>query len=261
MSASELRIEQRVAWLSLNRPELHNAFDDSLIAELCAHLEQLAGMTELRALVLLAEGRHFSAGADLHWMKRMASVSRQANIEDARRLAMLMERLDQQPIPVLARVQGAAFGGAIGLLSCCDIVIAAETSRFALSEVRLGLAPATIAPYVMAALGKRRCRQLFLSAQTFSANQALEFGLVHEVVPEAQLDSTIERYLTLIRETSPHASRAAKALLRQIDPDADKARYHELTCQLIADLRSSEDGQSGLFAFLNKQTPPWIDRT
>ncbi len=255
---SELRVENQVAWLKIKRPELRNAFDDLLVAELTQHLRYTAKQEELRALVLLSEGQHFSAGADMNWMKRMTEVSSSDNQMDALRLAALMDALDNQPMPVLARVQGAAFGGAIGLISCCDIVIAASHARFSLSEAKLGLAPATIAPYVMAAIGKRRCRQLFLSAEIFSAEDAFRYGLVHKVVSEDQLDNAVNQYLSLVLQTGPSASRACKALLRNIDPDGDKSHYHGQTSNLIARLRVSEEGQAGLQAFLEKQSPPWV---
>lgn len=260
IESSTLKIENNVAWLTLNRPQLRNAFDDMLIAELSAHLKEVAQMPDIRALVLQAEGIHFSAGADLNWMQRMASVSHEENVKDATRLADLMDALDTLPVPTIAKVQGAAYGGAVGLIACCDIAVASEDSRFALSEIRLGLAPATIAPYVIAAIGKRRCRQLFLTAETFEAKEALSYGLVHEVVPEHHLNHYVDLYLKRILETGPQASRAAKALLLAIDDCADKCIHKHLTSNVIADLRASEEGRQGVNAFLNKQTPPWISR-
>lgn len=258
--SSTLKIDNQVAWLTLNRPELRNAFDDRLIAELTAHLKAVAQMSEIRALVLQAEGIHFSAGADLNWMQRMASISHDENVHDATRLFDLMDTLDTLPVPTIAKVQGAAYGGAVGLIACCDIAIASEVSRFALSEVRLGLAPATIAPFVIAAMGKRHCRKLFLTAETFEAKEALNYGLIHEVVPENHLDHYVDLYLKRVLETGPQASRAAKALLLAIDDCADKCIHKHLTSNVIADLRASAEGRQGVNAFLNKQTPPWVSR-
>ncbi|MCW8884633.1 MAG: enoyl-CoA hydratase-related protein, partial [Motiliproteus sp.] len=171
-----------VATLCLNRPEIHNAFDDEMIEQLIAHLQSLATDTRVKALVLRSNGKNFSAGADLNWMRRMAQNNHQENLQDASRLALLMKLLNDTPKPTLCLVQGAVYGGAVGLSACCDMVVACEESTFCLSETKIGLIPATISPYVVRAIGERQSRRYFLTAEPFSSRKAQEFGLVHEVV-------------------------------------------------------------------------------
>ncbi len=253
--ATELTIEDNIARLRLNQPDKHNAFDDAVIQELLAHLQSLGERNKLRALVLEAAGKHFCAGADLAWMKRMAGLNREQNLRDAAELARLMATLNDFPVPTLCRIQGAAYGGAIGLIACCDIAIASEDARFCLSEVKLGLAPATIAPYVVAAMGARRCRQLFLTAEVFDAEKAHQYGLLHTVVPSEQLDQAIESTLTQVLQGGPQASRAAKQLVKRITDVSDDVA--DWTSALIAALRVSEEGQEGLSAFFDKRKPRW----
>ena len=251
-----LSIEDDVARLTLNRAEKHNAFDDEIISSLIDALKQVSAIPAIRVLVLQSKGKSFSAGADLNWMKRMAKLSYEENIQDARQLALLMHMLNSLPIPTIARVQGAAFGGAIGLISCCDIAIASDKSKFCLSEVKLGLSPATIGPFVLGAIGARRCRQLFLTAEVFDSEQARDWGLVHQSVPSEELDEAIEQTLRQILLTGPKASKATKTLIEDISSGlSDPAEY---TAELIARLRVSEEGQAGLSAFFEKQPAPWV---
>ena len=255
-SPVNLSLHDDVAKLVLNRPDKHNAFDDEVIGCLLDALNEVSN-SQARVLVLQSTGKSFSAGADLSWMKRMATLSHDENLQDARQLANLMRTLDSLPIPTIAKVQGAAFGGAIGLISCCDIAIASDEAKFCLSEVKLGLSPATISPFVIKAMGARRCRQLFLTAEVFSAQQAAEWELVHTLVSSNELDSAVERTVAQILKTGPKASIATKQLIADVLSQPTDIAEH--TAQLIARLRVSEEGQSGLAAFFDKQLPPWVD--
>ncbi|MCA8864794.1 MULTISPECIES: enoyl-CoA hydratase/isomerase family protein [unclassified Halomonas] len=262
MAYSTLIIEEGVARLTLNRPEVHNAFDDSLIAELNEHLDQLhtlAEAGEVRVVVLGSEGKSFSAGADLNWMKRMVDYDLEDNLADSRKLAALMHGLDTLPCPTVCRVQGAAFGGAVGLAACCDVVIASGKAKFCLSEVKIGLSPAVISPYVQRALGERQMRRYALTAEVIDAEMALAFGLVHQVVEHDALDSAVDDMLTTLQAGSPQAQRATKALMATVAqaPDSDATREH--TCQVIAKLRVSQEGQEGLSSFFEKRRPVWAD--
>lgn len=263
MAYSSLGIDENgVAWLLLNRPEVHNAFDDHLIAELNAHLEELHALAEagdVRVVVLGSEGKSFSAGADLNWMKRMVDYSLDDNLADSRKLSTLMHRLDTLPCPTLCRVQGAAFGGAVGLAACCDVVVASEKAKFCLSEVRIGLSPAVISPYVQRALGERQMRRYALTAEVIDAATALDLGLAHQVVAADALDEAVNAMLKTLLGGSPQAQRATKTLLASVAsaPDADDTR--ETTCQVIARLRVSHEGQEGLSSFFDKRRPAWTD--
>jgi methylglutaconyl-CoA hydratase len=260
MSLKTLRLEQQagVARLTLARPDVHNAFDDVLIAELTATLESAATHPAVRVLVLTGAGASFSAGADLGWMRRMAQAGADENREDALRLARLMRVLDTFPKPTIARVNGAAFGGGVGLVACSDIAIAADTANFALSEVKLGLVPAVISPYVIAAIGARQARRWFQTAETFGAAEAQRIGLLHAVVAANELDAAVDRQCALLLKAGPVAVREAKALARRntsIDADVLDAANAEL----IARLRVSPEGQEGLGAFLDKRKPNWLE--
>lgn len=245
-----------VARLTLSRPEVHNAFDDVLIEELTATLEALDRDPQVRVLVLTGTGASFSAGADLAWMRRMAQAGADENRADALRLARLMRALEGLSKPTIARVNGAAFGGGVGLVACCDIAIAADTATFALSEVKLGLVPAVISPYVIAAIGARQARRWFQSAETFSAAEAQRIGLLHQAVPADALDSTVQRQCALLLKAGPLAVAEAKALVRRSQA-TDAAALDAQNADLIARLRVSPEGQEGLCAFLDKRKPDW----
>ncbi len=245
-----------VATISLNRPEVHNAFDDVVIAELNSAIAGYATHPEVRLLVLRAEGKSFSAGADLGWMKRMASYSREDNLADARELERLMHGLYDFPKPTIAVVQGAAYGGAVGLVSCCDLALASESASFALSEAKLGLAPAVISPFVIAAIGARQASRYFLTAERFSAATARELGLVHEVVTAEALTEAVEKLLATLLANGPVALMACKALLRRVAA-ASSPELAAYTTELIASLRTSQEGQEGLGAFFDKRQPAW----
>lgn len=255
--AVQLEIRDQVAFVTLARPERRNAFDDSMIAALRHHFLSLARDETLRALVLLGQGDHFSAGADLGWMQRMAGYDYKANVDDAHVLAGMLQALHNLPMPTLAVVRGAAFGGAVGLIACCDMAIAADDAIFALSEVKIGLVPATISPYVLRAMGERTCSRLFLTGERFTARRALETGLVSEVVDAQDLDACCERLLGEISSAGPSATRIAKRLLRDVSGQPIDSALIDDTCQTIAEIRVSAEGQAGLNAFLEKRPAPW----
>ncbi len=254
----ELTVDQpRVATLWLNRPDKHNAFDDAMIVELTRACEQVAADPQLRVLILASRGRNFSAGADLGWMQRMAAYTFEENLRDAKALARLLETLNTLPQAIIARVQGAAFGGAVGLVSCCDIAVATPAARFCLSEVKLGLVPATISPYVVAAIGQRAARRYFTTAETFSAARARELGLVAELADEADIDRVIAQLASSILTNGPRAVTAAKQLVAEVSGKPIDRTLIDSTCELIANIRVSTEGQEGLQAFLQKRRPHW----
>jgi methylglutaconyl-CoA hydratase len=263
--AETILLERRgaAAMLTLNRPEVHNAFDDALIAEIDLALELLARDAGVRALVLTGAGATFSAGADLNWMRRIAKAGAEENRDDALRLAKLLRSLQFFPKPTLARVNGAAYGGGVGLVACCDIAIGVEDAKFALSEVKLGLVPATIAPYVVQAIGPRQARRLFVSAEIFDGREAARIGLLHRCVAAAQLDEAVDRQLHFIAKGGPAAQREAKQLaLRTAGMTPESAtRVDADNAELIARLRVSPEGQEGLGAFLDKHPPAWTRGT
>ena len=247
-----------VAQVTLNNPDKHNAFDDQMIIELTNAFNALAANTNVRIMLLKSEGKSFSAGADLDWMKRMASYSYQQNLNDARALAAMLKALHQMPIPTIARVQGAAFGGAVGLVSCCDIALASSNASFALSEVKIGLVPSTISPYVIAAIGERHAKRYFMTAERFDTNTALQISLVHEAVEEQFLDDKVEQLITAILSNGPEAVVAAKQLVFAVSGKAIDSSLIEHTCEVIAGIRVSAQGQEGLSAFLDKRKPHWL---
>jgi methylglutaconyl-CoA hydratase len=255
---TQVSINERVATVTLNRPEVHNAFDDHLIHELTHALSDLARDPGVRVVVLAGSGRNFSAGADLNWMKRMAGYSEADNLRDAIAMAGLMRALAGLPKPTIARVQGAAFGGGVGLVACCDIGVAAEEASFSLSEARLGLIPAVISPYVIRAIGRRAAQRYFLSAEKFSAREALRIGLVHEVVAAEHLSSTVTTIAAELLKSGPHAVAAAKRLIVDVaDSRLDDALVEE-TARRIAAIRVSPEGREGIAAFLEKRKPGWM---
>ncbi|NIB39267.1 enoyl-CoA hydratase/isomerase family protein [Pseudomaricurvus alkylphenolicus] len=245
-----------VATVTMNNPDKHNAFDDAIIAQLTETFQSVANNPEVRILVLASEGKSFSAGADLGWMKRMATYTREENLRDSQALAEMLRVLNFMPQPTIARVQGAAFGGAVGLVSCCDLAVAAPRASFSLSEVKIGLIPATISPYVVAAMGQRAARRYFLTAERFSAISALENGLVSEVNEE--LDAVIDQWVEQLLGNSPAALTAAKQLVFDVAEREITAELIEDTCHRIADIRVSQEGQEGLGAFLDKRKAAWV---
>ncbi|MBB3046993.1 methylglutaconyl-CoA hydratase [Litorivivens lipolytica] len=250
--------EKGIATLSLNKPEKHNCFDDTLILEITEAVNALANNDKVRVLVLTGEGKSFSAGGDLSWMQRMANYTHAENEQDAGQLAEMLRVLNEFPKPTIARVQGAAFGGAVGLVSCCDMAVGTPRASFSLSEVKIGLIPATISPYVIQAIGVRASRRYFQTGERFNAETALQLGLLSEVVDEESLDEKINELVTTLLANSPQALAQAKQLVldyanREITPDLIKD-----SCTRIADIRVSEEGQEGLKAFLEKRSPNWV---
>src|SRR5262245_61457364 len=257
--ASYLEIERadRVVTVRLNRPDKHNAFDEQLIAELTQTFRDLAVDRTARVIVLTANGPSFSAGADLGWMKRMSTLDRAENERDSMLLADLMAAIDDCPKPVLALVQGAAFGGGVGLVACCDIAIASTRATFSLSEVRLGLIPAVISPYVVAAIGPRACRRYFLTAERFDAETAARLGLVHRVVEPEALDAARDETVKQLLTCGPAAQAAAKDLIRRVTGAPIDEALRRDTAARIADARASAEGKEGIAAFLEKRKPNW----
>ncbi|MBW8311570.1 MAG: enoyl-CoA hydratase/isomerase family protein [Rhizobium sp.] len=256
-----IKIERHgaVARVALARPGVHNAFDDALIAGLTEVLRGLDTDPAVRAVVLTGEGSTFSAGADLGWMRRMAAASEQENRDDSLRLAALMRTLNFLSKPTIARVNGSAYGGGVGLVACCDFAIGVDTAKFSLSEVKLGLVPAVISPYVVQAIGGRHARRLFTGAEVIEAPEAQAIGLLHQVVPAAELDAAVERALHFWSKGGPVAQREAKQLaLRMAGMTPETAeRTDTENAALIARLRVSPEGQEGLTAFLDKRAPVW----
>lgn len=248
---------QGVARITLTRSDVHNAFNEVLIAELTAALEGLGNDDRVRVVVLAAQGRSFSAGADLNWMKAMAGFSEAENHEDALNLGRLMQTLNNLPKPTLALVQGSAYGGGVGLVACCDIVVAAEEAKFCLSEVKLGLIPAVICPYVIAAIGEAAARRYFLTAEPFSAWEAQRLGLVHEVVEPGRLEQKGRQVAATLLEGGPKAQAAAKDLIFTTAAAAPDDDLIEETARRIATLRASDEGREGITAFLEKRRPNW----
>ena len=246
-----------VATVSLNRAQKHNAFDDAVIADLQATFSALAEDPEARVVVLASEGKNFSAGADLGWMKRMAGYDYAENLQDARKLAAMLNTLHALPQPTIAQVQGAAFGGAVGLVSCCDMAVAEEGASFCLSEVKIGLVPATISPYVIRAIGERAARRFFMTAERFSAAEALRLGLVSQVVTADELAGATTALASALLSNGPLAVRAAKQLVQDVSGRDLSAELIEDTCERIAAIRVSDEGQEGLAAFLDKRKPSW----
>jgi methylglutaconyl-CoA hydratase len=247
-----------IARVTMNRPEKHNAFDDSVIAELRAAFDDLAARDDVRVVVLASEGKNFSAGADLGWMKRMAEYDYAHNLKDAQLLAGMLKALHDLPQPTIARVQGAAFGGAVGLVSCCDMAVAGEGASFCLSEVKIGLMPATISPYVIKAMGERAARRYFTTAERFRAAEGLRLGLVSEVAAEDELDAAVGALISALLQNGPQAVRAAKQLVVDVAGKEITPELIEHTCERIAQIRISDEGQEGLGAFLNKRKPNWL---
>ncbi|TSE31416.1 Enoyl-CoA-hydratase [Tepidimonas thermarum] len=246
------------ATVTLTRAELRNAFNDEVIAELTAAFRALGARDDVRAIVLAAEGPAFCAGADLNWMRRMADYSRAENLADAGRLATMLRTIFECPKPTVARVQGDVYAGGMGLVAVCDIAVAVPTAGFCLSEVKLGLIPATIGPYVVRAMGARAAHRYFLTAERFDAAEALRIGFVHEVVPAEALDARVDALVQALCANGPQALRACKRLLHDVaDAPLDDALVTR-TVEAIADIRASAEGREGVQSFLHKRKPQWL---
>lgn len=254
-----LRIERRgaVARIALARPEKHNAFDAALIAELSAAFRAVGADTESRVVVLAAEGKSFSAGADLNWMRETAAYAEAENRADAEKLASMLRALDTLPKPTIASVQGPVYGGGVGLVAACDIAIGTDAALFSLSEVRLGLIPAVISPYVVRAMGMRRARRYALTAERFDARAAFDAGLLHEIVPAAELAARVAAVAAVLCESAPGAQASVKALLRTVEGRAIDPDLNRETAGWIARVRAGEEAREGIAAFLEKRRPRW----
>jgi methylglutaconyl-CoA hydratase len=260
MSYKTLQVEltEGVLHITLNRPEVHNAFNDELIGE-AIDLFSSIDVEAARAVVLKGTGRNFCAGADLNWMSRMVSYSREENIRDSSLLAKMYALINECPLPVIGRIQGAAIGGGVGLAAVCDIAIAMSDTKFGLSEVKLGILPAVISPYVIAKIGETHARALFLTGERFEAERAWRIGLVHRLVDTTeQLDAAVYETVTQLKTSGPEAVRACKKLIAHVvqHKPEDAIPY---TIEAISTRRVSPEGQAGMQSFLNKELAPWID--
>ncbi len=245
-----------IATVTLNRPDVHNAFNEHVIADLHAAFVRLGGDENVRVVVMRAEGRSFSAGADLDWMRRAAAISEEENLRDAAAAAALWRAIAECPHPVVARVHGNAFGGGAGLVAASDIAIAAETAMFGFTEVRLGLVPATIAPHVVHKIGAGRALPLFLTGERFDAQKALAFGLVHQVVSDADLDTAVDEVVSALLAGGGSAQTSCKELVRRVAND-NSLQADDYTAALIAAARAGDEAREGIAAFLEKRPPNW----
>ena len=247
-----------VATITLNRPELRNAFNDEVIAELQQAFDTLGARDDVRCIVLAAKGPAFCAGADLNWMKRMADYTREENLADAGALARMLQTVYACPKPTIAKVQGDVYAGGTGLVAACDIAVALETAHFCLSETRLGLIPATISPYVIRAMGARAAHRYFLTAERFDAREAHRIGLLHEVVTSGHLDDQVAEIAQALVACGPAAVRACKQLVQDVAGRDIDAALVRRTVEGIADIRSSPEGREGVQSFLQKRKPDWL---
>lgn len=247
------------ATVTLARPDMRNAFNEALIAELTQTFDALGARADVRSIVLAAEGKAFCAGADLHWMRRMAGYTREENLADAARLAHMLRVIHTCPKPTIARIQGDVYAGGMGLVAACDMAVAVQSAHFCLSEVRLGLIPATISPYVIRAMGPRAAHRYLLTAEPFSADEALRVGFIHAAVPDAQaLDATVNSLAQALAAASPHAISACKQLLQDVAERPIDDALIAATVQAIADIRASAHGKEGVQSFLQKRKPSWL---
>ena len=255
-----LEISQRgngVAQITMSRPDVFNAFDETMIGELDVAFDQLINDAGVRVIVLAGAGKHFSAGADLKWMQRASNESREWNLADARRFAAMLGKIDTCPKPTLARVQGAALGGGVGLACTCDVAIAADNASFAISEARFGILPAAISPYVINAVGKRHARRLALTMSRIRAAEALALGLVHQVSALEDLDTAVDAVVAELLAGGPNAQREIKALFAQLEVGPVTAEVRELSAQTISRVRGTTEAREGFAAFLDKRPPDW----
>jgi len=249
-----------IATVTLDRPEVRNAFNDEVIAELTAVFHELGDREEIRCIVLAASGTAFCAGADLHWMKRMAGYTHEQNMADAAALAYMLKAIYRCPKPTIARVQGDVYAGGTGLVAACDIAVSVDTAQYCLSEVKLGLIPATVSPYVLRAMGPRAAHRYFLTAERFSAAEALRIGFVHEVVTPAQLDAKVAEIAQSLLQAGPAALKACKALVHDVAERDITQLLIDRTVRGIADIRASGEGREGIQAFLGKRKPGWLPK-
>jgi len=256
--AVRISTQGQVATVVLSRPDVRNAFNDEVIAELTHAFSQLGDDARVRAIVLMAEGPAFCAGADLNWMRRMADYSREENEQDADKLAFMLRTIYECPKPTIARVQGDVYAGGMGLVACCDVAVSVDSANYCLSEVKLGLIPATIGPYVIRAMGPRAAHRYFLTAERFDAAEARRIGFVHEVVAADRLDAVVDQWVKAFMAASPNAIKECKKLVQYV-ADRDITRLLiDHTVKAIADIRASDEGKEGVQSFLNKRKPAWV---
>jgi methylglutaconyl-CoA hydratase len=248
-----------VVRIEMARREVLNAFDETMITELDSAFAAHGADPTVRAIVLAGQGKAFSAGADVNWMKRQSEASEAANVEDARRFAGMLHRIAACPKPTIARVHGACLGGGIGLVCACDFVVAGENARFAVTEARLGLIPSAISPYLINAVGRRHAQRLALSTAQLGAAEALAIGLVHEVAPEARLDEAVDALATQLRASGPQALAEIKRLYATLAPGPVTEEVRELTARTIARIRATDEAKAGFAAFLAKRPAPWTE--
>lgn len=256
--ALSVAVHDRVARITLTRPEVRNAFNDEVIAQLTTAFESVGARDDVRAVVLAAEGPAFCAGADLHWMRRMADYTRDENIADAGQLAAMLQAICHCPKPTVARVQGDVFAGGMGLVAACDMAVSVDTATYCLSEVKLGLIPATISPYVIRAMGARAAHRYFLTAERFSAAEAHRIGFVHQVVNADALDAAVDALTHALCSAGPAAVRACKRLVHNVAEREINAALIAQTVAGIADIRASAEGREGVQSFLQKRKPNWL---
>lgn len=258
MTLLSTTVHDFVATITLQRPEVRNAFNDDLIAELTQAVLDAGARDDVRCLVLAAEGKAFCAGADLNWMRRMADYTHDENLLDAAKLAEMLRVLYACPKPTIARVQGDAYAGGTGLVAACDIAVSSDTAAYCLSEVKLGLIPATISPYVIRAMGARAAHRYFLTAERFDAAEALRIGFVHAVVPADALDAKVAELATALVNAGPEAMKACKRLVQDVAEREIDAALIQMTVDGIANIRVSPEGREGVQSFLNKRAPSWL---
>lgn len=251
-------VSRAIATVTLDRPDVRNAFNDELIAKLTATFRELGARDDVRCIVLAARGTAFCAGADLNWMKRMAGYTREENVADAGALAEMLRTLYACPKPTIAKVQGDVYAGGLGLVAACDIAVAIDSAHFCLSESRLGLLPATISPYVIRAMGARAAHRYFLTAERFDAATALRIGFVHEVVTGAHLDTKVAEIAGALVNAGPAAVRACKKLVQDVAGREITPELIAMTVDGIADIRASAEGREGVQSFLGKRKPDWL---
>jgi methylglutaconyl-CoA hydratase len=259
-STLEVTVAGAIARVALNRPDVHNAFDETLIAELTHVIRTLDADPSVRVLVLEGRGKSFCAGADLNWMKKIAGFSQAENLADASSLTAMLSALNGMSKPTVARVHGAAYGGGVGLVACCDVAIGTPAATFALSETRLGLIPAAISPYLIEAIGARAARRYFLSAERFDAEEARRLGLLHDLVPEPQLDAAVDRLVATLLDAGPQAQSEAKLLIHAVAHRPIDQGVIGDTAKRIARVRAAPEGKEGVAAFLAKRKPAWTTR-
>lgn len=251
-------IEENIARVTLNRPEVHNAFDDTMIKELSTVFDDIVGNSDIRVVVLAGKGKSFCAGADLNWMRRVKDYSYEDNLKESLELAEMLYKIYTSPKPTIARVNGAAIGGGTGLVAVCDIAIAATKAKFSFSEVKLGLIPACISPYVIKKCGEGRCREFFLTGERLTAEKACSAGLVNAVVDLEDIDEFVDDLVSKLISSGPEAIKSCKELLRRVS-EMSTEQAKKYTAEVIAQLRISEEGQEGMNAFLEKRRPKWTE--